>query len=86
MHTVIVVGAGLGLLGVCAIAGWLLGGSSGAALGALAFLPLWFAGAALNMYAGITRAGYSFADEAPVFFVVFAIPAAVAIASWWKLR
>jgi hypothetical protein len=38
------------------------------------------------MYIGVTRAGYPFADEAPVFLVVFAIPAAAALASWWKLH
>jgi hypothetical protein len=31
----------------------------------------------------VTRAGYSFAEEAPVFGVVFAVPVAVALPVWW---
>jgi hypothetical protein len=38
------------------------------------------------MYVGVKRAGYSVAEEAPVFLVVFAIPAAAALLAWWKLR
>jgi len=38
------------------------------------------------MYIGVKRAGYSVADEAPVFLVVFAVPAALALLLWWKLR
>jgi len=38
------------------------------------------------MYIGVKRAGYSVADEAPVFLVVFAVPAALALLLWWKVR
>jgi hypothetical protein len=86
MHTVIVLAIGVGLLGVCASIGALLGGASGAATAALAFLPLWLVGAGINMYIGVKRAGYSIAEEAPMFLVVFAIPAAIALVVWWKLR
>jgi hypothetical protein len=47
------------------------------------FLPLWLIGAGINMWIGVTRAGYSVADEALVFAVVFAIPAAAALLVWW---
>lgn len=86
MHTVIVLAIGFGLLGVCAIVGYVLGGTAGAATALLVFLPLWFIEASINMYVGVKRAGYSVADEAPIFLVVFAIPAATALVSWWKLR
>jgi hypothetical protein len=33
----------------------------------LVFLPVWFLGAGINMYLGVRRAGYSVADEAPIF-------------------
>jgi len=49
-------------------------------------LPLWFIGAGINMYIGVKQAGYSVADEAPIFLVVFAVPAAIALGLWWKLR
>jgi hypothetical protein len=38
------------------------------------------------MYLGIKRAGYSFAEEAPIFLLVFAVPAAVALGAWLKYR
>jgi hypothetical protein len=86
MHTVIVIAAGFGLLGLCALVGRVLGGTAGTATAALVFLPLWLVGAGINMYVGVKRAGYSVAEEAPVFLVVFAIPAAAALLAWWKLR
>ena len=86
MHTVIVLTIGVGLLGLCASIGGLLRGVSGAATAALAFLPLWLIAAGINMYIGVKRAGYSIAEEAPMFLVVFAIPAAIALIVWWKLR
>jgi hypothetical protein len=33
----------------------------------------------------VTRAGYSVAEEAPIFLVVFAVPAAVALLVAWGL-
>ncbi len=86
MHTIIVVALGLGLLALCAAAGFLLGGASGIASAALLFLPLWLIGAGINMYLGVARAGYSVADEAPIFLLVFAIPAVVALLVWWRLH
>ena len=86
MHTIIVLAIGFGILGVCALAGYLLGGTSAIATAALAFLPLWFVGAGINMYLGVKQAGYSVAEEAPMFLLVFGVPAAVALIAWWMLR
>jgi hypothetical protein len=86
MHTVLVIGAGLSLLGLCALVGWMLGRASGTARAALVFVPLWLVGAGINMYVGVTQAGYSIAAEAPMFVVVFGVPAAVAFFTWTKLR
>jgi hypothetical protein len=38
------------------------------------------------MYMGVKGAGYSVADEAPIFLLVFAVPAAAALIVWWTLR
>jgi predicted Co/Zn/Cd cation transporter (cation efflux family) len=86
MHTVMVIATGFVVLGICALAGWILRGASGAATAAMVFLPVWLVGAGINMYVGVTRAGYSVAAETPIFLIVFAIPAAVALVAWMKLR
>jgi hypothetical protein len=86
VHTVIVMGIGLALLGACSLAGRLLAGPNGLRGALLVFVPLWFIGAAINMYIGVKQAGYSVADEAPIFLVVFAVPAVIALGLWWKLR
>jgi hypothetical protein len=86
MHTIIVVALGLGLLALCALVWRMLGGASGTSTAALLFLPVWLVGAAINMYIGVKRAGYSVAEETPIFLIVFAIPAAAAVFAWMKLR
>lgn len=82
MHTIYVVMLGLLLLVVFLLAGHALGHGRQAAL---YFLPAWLAGAAINMWLGVSRAGYSVRDEAPIFLLVFAIPSALALVAWWKL-
>jgi hypothetical protein len=88
MHTILVIAGGFALLGLCLLLGRTLGAtpSAGLAAAALAFLPIWFVTAAVNMWVGVRRAGYSVTEEAPVFALVFAVPAAVALLAWWKLR
>jgi hypothetical protein len=87
MHTVKVIAIGFALLAVCLAAGRLMGGAGHSALlarSALVFVALWFVGAGINMWIGVSRAGYSAAEEAPIFLVVFLIPAAVAFLVWWR--
>jgi hypothetical protein len=86
MHTLLVIVIGLIALALCTFAGYSLGGVSGTSVGALVFLPVWLLGAAVNLYLGVRKAGYSLADEAPIFLIVFAVPAAVALFAWWRYR
>lgn len=87
MHTVIVLAVGFALLGICLLVGKNTGSNPDAlAKAALAFLPLWLIGAGINMWFGVAKAGYSVKDELPIFLVIFAIPAAVALALWWKFK
>jgi hypothetical protein len=86
MHTLLVIAAGLGLLGLCVAVGKMIGGPSGMATAALVFLPLWLIGAAINMWIGVTRAGYSVAAEAPIFLIVFGVPAGAAFFTLMRLR
>ena len=86
MHTLKVMAIGIALLVACGAVGYGAQGTAGISRAALIFLPLWAIGTGINMYLGIKRAGYSFADEAPIFLLVFAVPAAVALGAWFKYR
>jgi hypothetical protein len=80
MHTLKVIAGGLILLAVCV----LIGRTAGAAK---LFIPLWLLLAGINLWIGVTRAGYTVAEEAPIFLVVFAVPAAAALLLvWWLSR
>ncbi len=88
MHTIKVIAGGLVLLALCLLLGRWLGGPTpavGLAAAAKLFIPLWLIAAGINMWVGVSKAGYSVADEAPVFVVVFAVPAAVALLVLWKV-
>jgi hypothetical protein len=85
MHTVIVVGGGFALLLACLLLGYAFGGGMpGLVSGAKVFVPLCLIGAAINMWIGVIQAGYSVADEFPIFLGVFAVPAFIAALLWWK--
>jgi hypothetical protein len=80
-----IVVAGLVLLGLFALVGWWLGGGPQSTMtAAQLFIPVWLAVALLNMWLGVSRAGYSVAEELPIFLVIFAIPSAAAAFIWWR--
>ena len=87
-HTLKVIAGGLVLLGLFLLGGRLLS-ASGPALGMAGavrwFIPVWLVAAAVNMWIGVSRAGYSVAEEAPIAVVVFAVPAAVALLVAWAV-
>jgi len=58
--------------------------SSAASVATVAFVVLWLALTSFNMWVGVSRAGYSVAEELPILLLLFGIPAAVAIALKWK--
>jgi hypothetical protein len=81
-HTLKVILGGLLLLGVLVVAARVLHAANpaaGMAAAARWFIPIWLVGAGINMWVGVAKAGYSVAEEAPIFLVVFAVPAAVAL-------
>lgn len=87
-HTLKVIAGGLALLGLFLLGGRLLSASAPALgmAGAMRwFIPLWLIAAAVNLWIGVTRAGYSVAEEAPIFLIVFAVPAGVALVLAWAL-
>ena len=85
MRTAVIISGGLVLLGLFALAGWRFGGGTrGLATASIGFVVIWLVIALANMWVGVTRAGYSVAEELPIFAVIFAVPAAVAAIVWWK--
>ncbi|HXM39143.1 MAG TPA: hypothetical protein VN908_10870 [Gemmatimonadales bacterium] len=65
-HTIKVIAAGFGLLGLCLLIGAWLGSPTpvmGLVTAAKVFIPLWLLGAGINMWLGVTKAGYSVAEE-----------------------
>ena len=84
MRTAIIVVGGLALLGMFALAGWRFGGGAeGIVTAAKIFIATWLVAALINMWFGVSRAGYSVAEELPVFVLIFAVPAALAAVVWW---
>ena len=69
MHTAIVIGIGFVVLAASLVVGRPAGGATAVATAALVFLPIWLLGAAVNMAIGVRRAGYTVAEEAPVFLL-----------------
>lgn len=82
MHTIMVIGGGLLLLGAFALASRF--GNFSLASAALWFIPVWFAASVYNLYVGVSTAGYTVTEETPILFLVFGVPAAVALFLWWR--
>lgn len=86
MHTLMVLAGGLILFGLCLFVGRTTGGRRGMARAALAFVPLWLVIAAANLWVGVSRAGYTVAEEMPIFLLLFGVPAALACALYYRWR
>ena len=87
MHTIKVIGIGFALLGMLLVLAPRLSIAAGRPIpfAVKLFLPLWFAGALINLWIGVARTGYTVMEEAPIFLVVFGVPAAIALFVGWKL-
>ncbi len=84
MRTLIIIVGGFVLLGLAVLAArWIGTGTSSTVTAAKLFIPIWLVVALVNLWMG-TRAGYSVAEELPIFLLIFAAPAAVAALLWWK--
>ncbi len=81
MHSIMVIGGGLVLLALFVLVGK-QGGILGAARAALWFIPVWLVAAVVNLWMGVSRAGYTVAQELPFLLLVFGVPAAVAFVIW----
>jgi len=86
MRTVIIIVAGLILLAICLGASRLLASDDKPAMAKAIwlFIALWFVVAAVNMWVGVTQAGYGAMEELPIFLLIFGLPVAVALLVKWK--
>lgn len=84
MRTALFIVGGIVLFCVCALGARFGGLAAPTALAAKVFVPVWLVVGLVNLRGGV-RAGYTVAEELPIFFVIFAVPVAVALLAWWKL-
>lgn len=87
MHMVMVIFAGLLLLVVFAMLGRLWGhDAAGIAEAARWFIPVWAGVTLINLWVGVTKAGYPLRVELPILLVVFAVPALISVVLAWQVK
>jgi hypothetical protein len=86
MRSLLIILGGLVLLGLGLLVGRWIGGAGTHAMATVAkiLVIVWLAISLLNMWIGVSRAGYSVAEEFPIFAMIFIIPAGAALLLWWK--
>jgi hypothetical protein len=86
MRTVLIIVGGFIVWGVClAIARFAAQSTPNSlTVATVAFVALWLVAAAANMWAGVAQAGYSVAEELPIFLLIFLVPSVVATVTRWK--
>jgi hypothetical protein len=82
MRTLIIILGGFVLWAASLGAARLLGRSTRTAT--IVFVAIWCAIAAGNLWVGVSRAGYSFQEELPIFLLIFLLPSSVALLVKWK--
>ncbi|MGH9786883.1 MAG: hypothetical protein ACRD88_22155 [Terriglobia bacterium] len=87
MRTALFLAAGFLLLGGFLLVGRLFSANYPAAalVATAAYIALWLVIVGANMWVGVAKAGYSVAEELPIFALIFVVPAAVAIILKWKV-
>ena len=87
MRTGLFLVAGFLLLGGSLLLGKLFSANypSATVVATVAYVALWFVIAGANMWIGVAKAGYSVAEELPIFALIFILPAAAAIIVKWKV-
>ena len=87
MRTFLFLLVGFLLLAACLLLGRLFSANypSAAHAATITFISLWLGISAFNLWVGVSKAGYSLADELPIFLLIFAVPAAAAIILKWRL-
>jgi len=86
MRTVLFLAVGFLLLAAFLILGRLFSANypSAAYAATVAFIVLWLVISAFNLWVGVSKAGYTVADELPIFLLIFVVPAAAAAVLKWR--
>lgn len=86
MRTALFLLVGLLLLAACLLLGRLFSSNyPGAAYSAtVAFIVVWLGISSANLWVGVAKAGYTLADELPIFLLIFGLPALAAVILKWK--
>lgn len=50
----------------------------------IVFVVIWFIVAAVNLWVGVTKAGYTFGEELPIFLLIFLLPTLSAVFVNWR--
>lgn len=87
MRTLMFIVGGFVLLAACLGAAKLLSNGLADAMrtAIIVFVALWFVIAGVNMWVGVAKAGYSVAEELPIFLLIFGLPTVVAGLLKWKV-
>ncbi|AMJ62035.1 hypothetical protein [Bosea sp. PAMC 26642] len=85
MHTIKVIGGGFALLGLLLVLmpRLSISGADPIAFAVKVFIPLWLVATLINLWVGVSKAGYTVAEEAPIGLVVFGVPAIAALLILW---
>lgn len=88
MRTVIIIAIGFILWGIFWGVARFFGktGPAGQKSATNLFVVVWFLVAGVNMWVGVTQAGYGFLEELPIFLAIFLIPSVTALLVSRKLR
>lgn len=86
MRTAVIIVVGFAVWAVFLGIAKLVDSGSASSLGRAtqAFVLVWFMVSALNLWVGVTQAGYSVREEFPIFLLIFSLPAVVAVMAKWK--
>jgi len=84
MRAALITHNGISFLVASLLAGQMVGGNETMVNVAKVFIVLWLSAAGVNMWIGVSQAGYSVAEELPIFLLIFALPVAAAAFVWWK--
>ncbi len=87
MRTLLFLLVGFLLLAACLLLGRLFSSNyAGATYAAtLTFVVVWLVISIANLWAGVAKAGYTLAEEFPIFLFIFAVPAITATLLKWRV-